>query len=396
MRMVSDPRCKRKKKHDYAELFVCIIAGYLAGRTSLRRALHWCENHIDLLRENLILKNGIASVATASRMLSRIEEEEFLCAFMQWMTERIETKNVHIIIDGKALRGATARLKDGNTPYILNAIEAATNLVVAQLAITEKENEITAIPKLLELLSIKGSTVTIDAIGTNEKIIQKILDKDAHYLLTVKRNQPTAYEEIINYFNTHIIAEQNQYSTEEKNRERMEYRTIKVSKYNPWITMKERFQGVNEFAILEQVRIKIEKEADGTDITPGKKEFLQKGTKRKPKVCTGDQLTDEVYQIGLITDVDMSPRKMLQIKRDHWKIENGLHHVLDDTLHEDRSPAKNSKNNLALLRKFVFNILQIAKIRENFQQGFPEMMDEFADDSNKIRNYVLKGLESFY
>lgn len=122
MRMVSDPRCKRKKKHDHAELLVCMIAGYLAGRTSLRRALHWCENHIDLLKENLILKNGIASVATASRMLSSIEEEDFLCAFMQWMTELIKTKNVHIIIDGKALRGATARLKDGNTPYILNAI----------------------------------------------------------------------------------------------------------------------------------------------------------------------------------------------------------------------------------------------------------------------------------
>ena len=395
MRIVTDPRCPRQKKHDLAELLVCLVSGYLAGRTSLRRALHWCERHIDLLREGLALKNGIASVSTASRMLSRINEEDFVCAFMQWMTELLDTTHTHIMIDGKALRAATERLKDGNTPYVLNAIEAATNLVVAQMAIAEKENEITAIPKLLELLNVRESIITIDAIGTNEKIIQKIVDQEAHYLLTIKKNQPNTYDDILKYFDTHFIDE-NEYSTAEKNRDRNEYRTIRVSRYIPWITMQERFQGVCEFAELEQVRVKIEKDADGNDITPGKEEFIKNGTKRKPKVNTGDQLTDDVYRIGLITDVAMSPQKMLKTKRDHWEIENGLHHVLDETLREDRSPAKSSKNNLALLRKFVFNILQIAKIRENFREGFPEMMDEFADDSNMHRKYVLTGIVSFY
>lgn len=396
MEMVSDPRCSRRKKHNCAELLVCLISGYLAGRTSLRRALNWCNHHIDLLREGLVLENGIASVPTASRMLANIEEEDFNCAFIQWMTEMIETTNTHIIIDGKALRGATKRLRNGKTPYILNAIEATTNLVIAQLAIGEKENEITAIPKLLDILNVKGSVITIDAIGTQEKIIKKIRSQGAHYLMTVKKNQPTIYEDILKYFNTHIIMKKNQFQTSEKNRERKEYRTLKTSEYIPWISLKEVFEGITKFAVLEQVRIKIERDRNGTDITPDKNEYLKNGSKRKPKVSTGDQMTDDVYQIGIITDIKMEPEKMLEIKRNHWKIENGLHHVLDDTLREDRSPATSSKNNLALLRKIVFNILQIAKMRENFHQGFPEMQDAFADNNDKIRTYVLNGIESFY
>lgn len=396
MRIVTDPRSPRRKKHDMAEVLVCLISGYLAGRTSIRRALRWCETHIELLREELVLENGIASVPTASRILSSINEEDFVCAFMQWMTELIDTKDKHIVIDGKALRGATKRLEDGNTPYVLNAIEAATNLVIAQLAIEKKENEMTAIPKLLELLNITGSTLTIDAIGTTEAIVHKIVEQKAHYLLQIKKNQPITYEDIMNYFKGHIINEKNIYSTEEKNRERYEYRTVKTSKYTPWISKEERFQGACKFAILEQIRIKIEKDENGIDITPGKEEFLRRGTIRKPKIKTGDQLTDDVYRIGLITDVDMSPEIMLATKRAHWRIENSLHHVLDVTLGEDRSPAKSSKNNLALLRKFVYNILQIARIREQFPYGFPEMMDAFADDGNKCRKYVLKGIASFY
>lgn len=147
---------------------------------------------------------------------------------------------------------------------------------------------------------------------------------------------------------------------------------------------------------MEQVRIKIEKDDDGNDITPDKETYLKQGSVRKPKITIGDQAGDDRYRIGLVTDMELTPKELLDTKRKHWKIENGLHHVLDDTLREDRSPARKSKNNLALIRKFVFNILQIARIREKSSQGFPEMMDSFADDSNKIRFYVLQGIESFY
>lgn len=335
-------------------------------------------------------------MATVSRMLSSINEDDFCNAFMQWMTELLRTEGTHIIIDGKALRAATERIKDGHTPYILNAIEAATNLVVAQLEVDSKENEKTAILRMLDLLELKDSLVTIDAAGTTADIIQKIVSKDAHYLLAIKKNQPNTYDEIMEYFNSHIIMPENQYQTSEKNRERMEYRKIKRSKFTEQISNSARYPNLKQFALLEQVRIKIEKDNEGKDITPDKETYLKQGTERKPKITIGDQAGDERYRIGLVTDMELTPKEMLDTKRRHWRIENGLHYVLDDTLREDRSPARKSKNNLAMLRKFVFNILQIARIREKSSQGFSEMMDSFADDSNKIRFYVLQGIESFY
>lgn len=220
--------------------------------------------------------------------------------------------------------------------------------------------------------------------------------KDAHYLLAIKKNQPNTYDEIMEYFNSHVIMSENQYQTREKNRERMEYRKIKRSRFTGQIGNSVRYPKLKQFALLEQVRIKIEKNDDGKDITPDKETYLKQGTVRKPRITIGDQAGDDRYRIGLVTDVEFTPKEMLDAKRRHWKIENGLHYVLDDTLREDRSPARKSKNNLAMLRKFVFNILQIARIREKSSQGFSEMMDSFADDSNKIRFYVLQGIESFY
>ncbi len=396
MRLIPDPRCKRKKKHDHAEIIVCLIAAYLAGRTTLRRAIRWCGAHLDILQKKLNLTGGLPSLATVSRILSSINEDDFCNAFMQWMTELLRTEGTHIILDGKALRGATERIKDGHTPYILNAIEAATNLVVAQLAIDGKESEKTAILRILDLLALKDSLVTIDAAGTTEDIIQKIVSKDAHYLFTIKKNQPNTYAEIMGYFDTNITMPENQYQTSEKNRERMEYRRIKRSRFTEQIGNPVRYPNLKQFALLEQVRIKIEKDDDGNDITPDMETYLKQGTVRKAKITTGDQATDDRYRIGLVTDIELTPKEMLEAKRRHWKIENGLHHVLDDTLREDRSPARKSKNNLAMLRKFVFNILQIARIREKTSIGFLEMMDSFADDGNKIQSYVLEGIESFY
>lgn len=109
MRMVIDPRCGRKTKHDHAEILTCLVVGYLAGRDSVRRCLKWCENHIDFLRQHLELKNGIASPATVSRILGNIDEEIFCLAFIEWMTGILNTKGINIAIDGKALRGSTEK-----------------------------------------------------------------------------------------------------------------------------------------------------------------------------------------------------------------------------------------------------------------------------------------------
>ena len=148
-------------------MLICLVCGFLAGRTTIRRSLKWCEKHIEELREYLLLKNGIASPSTACRLLSGIDEELFALEFMEWIGEIVSTKGIHLSIDGKALRGAMEKVKDFRAPMILNAIDAVTGLVVAQMPIKNKDCEIKAIPELLKLLDIHGSTVTTDAIGTH-------------------------------------------------------------------------------------------------------------------------------------------------------------------------------------------------------------------------------------
>ena len=103
-------------------MLVCITLGFLCGRTTIRRSLKWCENHVEELREHMELKYGIASPSTITRMLCGIDEELALYAFMEWIGEIVDSKNTHIAIDGKALRGATEKTKGEATPMLLNAV----------------------------------------------------------------------------------------------------------------------------------------------------------------------------------------------------------------------------------------------------------------------------------
>ena len=411
MRMVIDPRCGRKTKHDHAEILTYLAAGYLAGRDSVRRCLQWCKNHIDFLRQHLELKNGIASPATVSRILGNIDEETFCLAFIEWMTGMLNTKGINIAIDGKALRGSTEKIRNRKTPYILNVIDTATALVIAQLPIAEKENEITAIPKLLKLLNIQESLVTIDAVGTVQSVIDTINEKEADYLLTVKKGNPLTYQETKEMFaelgkeNERITAHPDQtvtyekqmdsydvFKTIEKNRSRMEYRTMQICHNTDLITLCKKQKEIKTVGWLEQIRIPMEKDKDGKDITPAYEDFIKNGTVRRPRITTGDDLTDDIHQVGLISSREMSAQETLKIKRNHWKIENSLHYVLDDLFREDRSSAGKSKNNLAVIRKTAYNLLRIAILREKTESGPTEMRDQFNDDLTLIEKYVFRGI----
>lgn len=131
--------------NDYAEVLVCLVAGFPAGRTTICRSSKWCEKHLTELREYLPLKNGIVSPSTACRILWGIDEELFALEFMEWIEEILRTAGIHPTIDEKALRGGGAmeKVKDFRTPMILNAFDTVTGLVVAQFLIQDKDCEIT-------------------------------------------------------------------------------------------------------------------------------------------------------------------------------------------------------------------------------------------------------------
>ena len=411
MEMVEDLRCPREKKHHLAEVLTYTVAGYVSGRTTLRRCVKWAKKHLKWLCKGMQLKNGIASVATVSRLLSGIDEESFLYAFMEWIGEILDSKGHHIAIDGKALRAAASKVKSEKAPLLMNAIETATGLVLAQLPVMDKSNEIHGIPQLLKLLEIKDSIITIDAIGTQTEIMEQIHDQDGHFVLLVKRNQPQSYDEIVAFMQkveeernkaynspyADLLSKYDKVSYREKNRDRYEYRTYSIcNDPSPVTKTGEDWMFVKSVGCSRQIRILMVRDGDGNDITPDVNTFLKHGSTRQPVPLTGDSERSDVQIVGIISDMEMNAKEMGSYRRLHWAVENRLHHVLDDTFREDRSPAKKSKNNLSLVRKFAYNILRIAQIQKGSTCPLTEMMDSFADDPELLEKYIFNGIISFY
>lgn len=414
MRKVPDHRCARKKPHELGEMLVCLIAGYASGRTSVGRALIWCRNHLEMLQKYMKLEKGIASEATISRMLSGIDEEAFCLVFMEWVAEILRERGIHIVIDGKALRGATERIKGGNTPYVLNAMDAATQLVVGQLAVDEKSNEITSIPKLLDVLEVRDNIFTIDAIGTQRRIEEKITDNGGHFLLQVKGNHPALYEEIITSFElfeqektqqeekrtgglAQYMERLSRWEEQEKNRERIEYRCCTACTDATFLdcVREGEVSCIRSVGLATQIRIPIKKRADGEDVTVRLEDIRSKG-REGSDYAEGNGGGWRIEKTGLISDMELTAAKMSEYKRRHWKIENNLHHVLDDAFREDRSSAKKSRNNLAVIRKYAYNVLQLAIIKEEPEWGIQRMMDHFCDCPDMVEKYVFDRIESFY
>lgn len=407
MRMVPDPRSDRKKKHDMGEMLVCLVAGYISGHTGLRRCVSWCSRHESELRKGLKLKNGIASVATVSRLLSSIDEELFLYAFMEWAGEIINTSGKHLAIDGKALCASASKVTGSRVPMLLNAVETMTGIVVAQLPLVSKENEIIMIPKLLQLLNLKNSIVTTDAIGTQTAIMKQIVDQGGHFVMLVKKNQPQSYDEIMQHFKelesdtarSRVLQlkqeDYDEYICKEKNRDRYEYRECRVC-YDPKCLSKtfKEWPFIKTVGCMSQTRILMVRDGYGNDITPDAKRFAEKGTFRQTRPSQGDGEQDAIQMVGVISDMKLSAEETGKCRRDHWSVENRLHHILDDTFREDRSPARESKNNLALIRKFALNLIRIACVMEKASKPVTEMMDMFSDDSSLLGRYLFNGIAS--
>lgn len=406
-------RDKGKIQHHVQDVVMIMILAYACGKSSLRRAHEWARRNKKKLIKYLKLQHGIPSVSTIQRVMAHIKEADLNDVLMEWTAQFITFVNRQLIIDGKALRGSTQRIIDGSTPYVLNVIDKATRIVIAQMSIPAKTNEITAIPEMLRMLDLRGNIITIDAIGTQVEIMEYVLDQGGHFVLTVKKNQPSLYEEITGYFRQiektmsnpmpttmkekeyldFLLKNFDKYEKSERNRERHEYRSMKVFRY-PVLAVRDEdiFRRVNTVGVSDQVRIRIEKDKDGNDITPDKKTFLKRGSVRHPKVSEGDQLTDDHEVVGMISDLKLSAEEMQNVKRSHWQVEC-MHHTLDDTLGEDRSTAKVGKSSYALIRRFAYNLMKLHQgneIEYDPDNSFAIVADEFCEDFNLLRKFAFK------
>lgn len=338
--------------------------------------------------------------------MAGIDIELLTLSFISWACGIVSPQGRHLAIDGKGLRAAASKVRDETTPYMLNVIDVTTKLVVAQVAIREKTNEKAMIPEVLKLLEAKDSVITVDAIGTTSQIMNTVCGKGGHFVLQVKKNCPQLYEDIMKMFDglknekgsgTKAFLQKygevySEWAEFEINRERHEYREARGYHEEDAIEVfREARPHIGSIGYLRQVRIKVVRERDGTDITPGLEEFLKYGSRRQPKPVKGDEADSDIMEIGLISDLVLSAEEMAAYKREHWAIENSLHYILDDVFREDRSTIRKGKTCAAVLRKIAYNIVRLIDLdRETPAESFIGLADEIAENWKTVMPYILK------
>ena len=337
---VKDPRINRTKLHELLDIIIIAICGVICGADNWVDIELFGKAKIAWLKTFLKLPNGIPSHDTFGRVFAALNPQEFESSFMEWVQAINQlTQGQVIAIDGKQLRGSRDSGVGKNAIYMVSAWATENQLVLGQRKVDEKSNEITAIPKLLKLLEIKGCIVTVDAIGTQTKIAKTVIEQGGDYILAVKENQGHLYEDI------HDLFEDNQRFNYagiphsyakwvNKDHGRIEIRqcwTISDPEYLANIRDLKRWQGLQTLVmILSERRI-------------------------------GDEV--EVQDRYFITSLESNAEKILRAKRSYWGIENRLHWVLDIAFNEDHSRVRkdNAPHNFAILRHMALNLLKQEK-----------------------------------
>lgn len=329
---LTDPRVERSRRHELFELVVVALCGTLAGSDTWADIERFGNARIEWLRTFLRLKNGIPSHDTFGRVFSRLDPAGLLACIQQWLDEIGLEVGKHIAIDGKTLRGSFDKAAGKNPLHLVSAWACEARLTLGQVATDAKSNEITAIPLLLELLDVKGATVTIDAMGCQKEIAEKIVEREGDYLLALKENHPKLCEAVAAEFTAALEAdvpprELRRHVTVETNRgrrERREYFALPAPRSLP---------GFAEWANLVTLVMVIR-----TTIVNGRE-------------------TGEVSYF--LSSLPAKVKTLAKRIRQHWSIESQLHWVLDVTFTEDASRIRkqHAPQISAALRRLAVSIL---------------------------------------
>jgi predicted transposase YbfD/YdcC len=329
---LADPRIERTRIHDLFELVVVALCGTIAGADTWADIERFGNERLSWLRTFLRLEAGIASHDTFGRVFALLDPAELVACIQQWLDEVGREIGKHIAIDGKTLRGSFDKAAGRNPLHLVSAWASEARLTLGQIAVDSKSNEITAIPLLLELLDLKGATVTIDAMGCQKEIAARIVAGGGDYVLALKGNHEKLHDAVADEFTAALEADtpprdMRRHVTVEINRGRQERRETLV------LPAPKSLPGLADWAGLTTLIMVL----------------------RITQVAGREQFDVSYFLSSLPPKV----KALAKAIRQHWSIESQLHWVLDVTFSEDASRIRkqHGPQTSAMLRRLAVSIL---------------------------------------
>ena len=335
---VADPRIERTRLHSLKDILVLSLCAIICGADSFVGIEEFGIAREAWFKTFLDLPNGIPSHDTIGRVFALLDPKALEAVFRAWTRTVAElTQGEVVAFDGKSLRRSFRKAGCGVFVHMVSAWATRNRIVLGQVKVDDKSNEITAIPELLGMLFLKGCIVTIDAMGCQKEIAAKIVDSAADFCLTVKDNQPTLHNDLIRTFEAAatdptVLATMSYAVTNDKGHGRIETRRCWTTNDVSGISQADQWKGLRSLALIES-----ERTVNG-----------KTSTERRYVICSC---------------IDFSAAKALATVRAHWGIENQLHWVLDVAFREDdcRVRAGHAAENFAVLRHTALNLLKKVK-----------------------------------
>jgi predicted transposase YbfD/YdcC len=339
---IDDDREPWRVMFPLSEVLLLLTCATVADCDDFDDIAAWGEHHLDLLRRFSEFYHGIPCARWMRTLVNRIDPVLFGRCFEAWIAALWPDRHEFIAIDGKTSRRTHDRRKDLKALHTLSAYATHARLSLAQLSVPEKTNEITAIPELLDHLAqnkqLEGALVTIDAMGTQVEIADKILEHKADYLLPLKGNQPTLETEVEEYFRSAPPGELVSMTTVEKGHGRIETRTYTASSVVDWIATERSYPGQPRFRRIKTI-VKILNRTELADR------------------CTFDT---RHYICSASLDIE----RIAKAARGHWGVES-FHWLLDVAFKDDLSRYRtgNGAKNMAIVRRFALNLVRANKTK---------------------------------